>query len=168
MLDILQRELVAGGARSAAVGVVIVDLDHFKNVNDTYGHFAGDTVLSEAARRMQSCMREYDAIGRYGGEEFLVLLPGCDERSTRNQAERMRNHLAHHQIKVTDAEVSVTASFGGTSFPPGSACTSEQLIRRADEALYLAKRLGRNRVEYLPSDNSEPAAAGTGLINSAV
>ncbi len=167
VLEILQRELARAQRERRPFGVVIVDLDHFKNVNDTYGHFAGDTVLTEAGRRMQSCMREYDAIGRYGGEEFLVLLPGCDERSTRNQSERMRANLANTAINVTDASLGITASFGGTSFVPGSACATEQLIRRADEALYLAKRLGRNRVEYLPCDGSESTPSEAGLIGSA-
>src|SRR5580704_4386258 len=93
ILDILQRELIRGGREERSVGVVLADLDHFKLVNDTYGHFAGDAVLREFARRMQSSIRAYDAIGRYGGEEFLIIFPGCDEQCTSNQAERMRSAL---------------------------------------------------------------------------
>src|SRR5580692_11710582 len=93
ILDILQRELVRGGREKRGVGVVLADLDHFKEVNDTYGHFAGDAVLCESAHRMQSSMRHYDTIGRYGGEEFLVVLPGCEEPCTSRQAERMRAAL---------------------------------------------------------------------------
>jgi diguanylate cyclase (GGDEF)-like protein len=166
VLEILQRELSRAQRERRPLGVVIVDLDHFKNVNDTYGHFAGDAVLSEAGRRMQSDMREYDSLGRYGGEEFLVLLPGCDERTTCNQAERMRVHLAGQSMVLTDTALTITASFGGTSLEPGAPCTAEQLIRRADEALYRAKRLGRNRVEYLGCDGTEPAPTDIRLIGT--
>jgi diguanylate cyclase (GGDEF)-like protein len=136
----------------------MVDLDHFKNVNDNHGHFAGDAVLCESARRMQGTIRQYDAIGRYGGEEFLVMLPGCDEQGCFNLAERMRKQLSQAQMSLTENAINVTASFGATVAVPGQVWTVESLIRKADEALYLAKRLGRNRVEVLPIE-SPPAAA---------
>ena len=88
ILDAGTGALAAEGAEP--LGMVIVDLDHFKNVNDTHGHLAGDAVLCESARRMHSAIRQYDSIGRYGGEEFLILLPGCDEHGSFNQAERLR------------------------------------------------------------------------------
>lgn len=159
ILDILQREMARSTREKRPLGVLLVDLDHFKNVNDTHGHFAGDAVLSEAGRRMQSDLREYDALGRYGGEEFLILLPGCDERSTRSSGERIRAHLANHPMVLSDATLKVTASFGATCTMPGMSCTAEELIRRADEALYRAKDLGRNRVEYLDCDEPENEAA---------
>src|SRR5579862_1794375 len=89
ILDIFQRELTRGAREQRPVGVVLADLDHFKTINDTYGHFAGDAVLREFTRRILSSMRPYDAIGRYGGEEFLMVLPGCDEDAAMAQAERM-------------------------------------------------------------------------------
>jgi diguanylate cyclase (GGDEF)-like protein len=157
ILDILQRELSRAMRERRPLGLLLVDLDHFKSVNDTHGHFAGDAVLSEAGRRMQSGLREYDALGRYGGEEFLVLLPGCDERSTRSSGERIRAHLANQPMVLSDTTLRVTASFGGTCAKPGSNCTAEELIRRADEALYRAKDLGRNRVEYFDPGDPEKA-----------
>jgi two-component system cell cycle response regulator len=138
------------------VGLAMVDLDHFKSVNDAHGHFAGDAVLCETARRMQNTIRQYDSIGRYGGEEFLILLPGCDEQSSFKRAERLRQQLSRSDIPLNETSVCVTASFGVTTALPGQSWSPEALIRKADEALYLAKRLGRNRVEFMSYD-SEPA-----------
>ena len=149
ILESLQRELARSQRERCPVGVVIVDLDNFKNINDTYGHQVGDAVLVEAGKRMQSDMREYDSIGRYGGEEFLVILPGCDERNTINQAARMCRHMASQPLFAQETELRLTASFGATSVPPGVAVTPEFIIRHADTALYRAKEAGRNRVEYL-------------------
>ncbi|HTP89375.1 MAG TPA: diguanylate cyclase [Bryobacteraceae bacterium] len=155
ILDILQRELSRSLREKRPLGLLLVDLDHFKSVNDTHGHFAGDAVLCEAGRRMYSDLREYDSLGRYGGEEFLILLPGCDERATRSSAERIRGHLANHPMVLSDTTLKITASFGGTCVLPGVSCTAEELIRRADEALYRAKDNGRNRVEFLGVDEAE-------------
>ena len=149
ILEVLQRELSRSQRERCPLGVVIVDLDNFKSINDTYGHVVGDAVLVEAGRRMQGDMREYDSIGRYGGEEFLVTLPGCDERNTVTQAKRMCSHLAGKPISALEATIPLTGSFGATSVPPGVAVTPEFIIRHADTALYRAKSLGRNRVEYL-------------------
>ena len=146
ILDILQRELARGGRENRPVGVVLADLDHFKSINDTYGHFAGDAVLREFARRMQNTMRSYDAIGRYGGEEFLIVLPGCDEVCTSAQAERMRRALDVAPMAINEEERMVTCSFGATCWRPGMDPSSDLLIRTADDALYAAKNHGRNRV----------------------
>jgi diguanylate cyclase (GGDEF)-like protein len=158
IFDLLCRELSRAERECKPVGVVMVDLDHFKSVNDNHGHFARDAVLCESARRMRSTIRQYDAIGRYGGEEFLVVLPGCDEQSSFNLAERMRKQLSQSQMSLMELATNVTASFGATVAVPGQVWTAESLIRKADEALYLAKRLGRNRVEVLPIE-SPPATA---------
>ena len=159
ILENLRGELARSERESRPVGVIMVDLDHFKVINDTFGHFAGDVVLQEAAERMRHSIRNYDVIGRYGGEEFLILMPGCDEKSTFAQAERLRTYLADEQIQLPSMGVTLTASFGCTSALPGRHPTAEMLVRRADEALYLAKRLGRNRVEFLPSSHDVNLAA---------
>lgn len=155
ILDILNGELSRSSREQRPVGVILVDLDHFKGINDTFGHHAGDAVLQEASNRMRTAVRKYDSVGRYGGEEFLILLPGCDEVSTFAQGQRLRAHLAHDKVLLPGTSIGLTASFGCTSAMPGRRVSADALIRRADEALYLAKRLGRNRAEFLPSE--EPA-----------
>jgi two-component system, cell cycle response regulator len=169
ILDILQRELTRAVRESRNLGLVLADLDSFKAINDTYGHFAGDAVLREFSRRMLHCMRSYDAIGRYGGEEFLIVLPGCDEHCTATQAERMRVTLAGEPMLINEIRYESTCSFGGTSWHPGMPQHVENLIRIADKALYMAKNQGRDRVVMLPparsaiSDQLPVSARGIGL-----
>jgi diguanylate cyclase (GGDEF)-like protein len=158
ILNQLDRELSRSTRELRPLGVVIVDLDHFKQINDAHGHQAGDAVLREAARRMQSGIRQYDSLGRYGGEEFLILFPGCGIPESYAQAERLRKQLALTEMQVSDnCSLRVTASFGVTTALPSEAWTQETLIHKADEALYLAKKQGRNRVEIL-TGCSEPVA----------
>ena len=125
--------------------VIFIDIDHFKNINDTYGHPAGDVVLQEVAQAIKRNLRGADIVGRYGGEEILVGLVGADlERSTQI-AEDLRTKVEAQKIMVGDKEVSVTASFGVAAMRAGM--TLQQLLAEADEALYRAKSEGRNRVE---------------------
>jgi two-component system, cell cycle response regulator len=146
ILEILEKELSRAQREHGFVGVSLADLDHFKIVNDTYGHVAGDAVLHEAVRRMQAAMRPYDSIGRYGGEEFLVVLPGCDEDATVQQAERLRVALSSEPMNLVENRVIVTASFGCTVVSPDMQPTVGQVVHWADEALYRAKDEGRNCV----------------------
>ncbi len=149
ILEILGRELTRALREQNTVGVVMADLDHFKSINDTHGHAVGDAVLCEAARRMQAEMRSYDSLGRYGGEEFLVVLPGCDDSCASRQAERMRTIISATPIVVGGRSLALTASFGCTTthLDCGEA-TAEPYIRLADEALYESKRRGRNCVTH--------------------
>ena len=147
IFEILERELSRSSRDGIPVGIVVADLDHFKAINDTYGHLAGDHALREAASRMQSCIRAYDSIGRYGGEEFVIVLPGADERTVRVQAERMRSAICDTPITLPERSLSVSSSFGCT-VGMGNEATAEMLIRTADTALYKAKRAGRDRVEF--------------------
>jgi two-component system, cell cycle response regulator len=144
----LDQEFARCHRDQRTVGVILLDIDHFKRINDTYGHFAGDAVLRETAARLRGNMRPYDQVGRYGGEEFLVVLPNCDLEQAAAQAERMRSKLQATSMLIDGAELTITASFGVT-VSDGSERTPDVFIRVADEALYRAKAAGRNRVHAL-------------------
>jgi diguanylate cyclase (GGDEF)-like protein len=147
ILDTLERELARADREEISVGLAMADLDHFKRVNDTYGHLVGDAVLREAARRMQALVRRYDAIGRYGGEEFLVIVPGCNIACAQSQAERLRTGIGQEPFEVPGGTLQLTLSVGVTASAPLGGADADSLIRAADAALYRAKTAGRNRVE---------------------
>ncbi|MCS7023527.1 MAG: diguanylate cyclase [Bryobacteraceae bacterium] len=148
ILEVLTRELVRGFRERTPVAALMMDLDHFKQINDTYGHLAGDAVLQEASRRLLNSVRTYDGVGRYGGEEFLIVLPGCDETSILHRAEAMRLAICESPVVAGDVTIPVTASFGAAVCPVNCQLESLALIALADEALYEAKRNGRNRVSF--------------------
>jgi two-component system cell cycle response regulator len=155
-LDSLRDELARARRKRSGVGLVMLDLDHFKRVNDTLGHLAGDAVLIEAAQRMCQELRTYDQLGRFGGEEFVVVVPDTDPAGAASVAERMREVIAGRPVWAEGHSVHVTASLG-VAWTPGDA-EADDLVREADEALYAAKRAGRDRVELGPSCRG-PAAA---------
>lgn len=150
ILEKLDDELARAARARTPVSAIMVDLDRFKSINDTYGHLAGDTVLREAAHRMKSTARRYDSVGRYGGEEFLIVLPGCDAPDAAVQAERMRAAIGATPLLAPSPPVLVTASLGVACT---SHCAPEALVREADFALYEAKAEGRNRVVVHPGES---------------
>jgi two-component system, cell cycle response regulator len=168
ILEILRKELARSSRERRHVGIVMTDMDYFKKVNDTHGHLAGDAVLREAAQRMQTRMRSYDAIGRYGGEEFLIVLPGCGRPETLAQAERLRTVLSADPVRLSETSISITASFGCTSVEPADIISTEGVIHLADEALYRAKRIGRNAVEWLTSESDVGESDNTTAVKAAM
>ncbi len=145
ILETLDRELTRSIRENTPLAVIMVDLDHFKGINDTHGHQAGDAVLKETARRMLSSLRAYDSVGRYGGEEFLVVIPGSDMDAAVELAERLRLGVSAQPVSVDGTMISATLSLG-LAVSTGEITRPEQLLQRADEALYGAKAAGRNRV----------------------
>jgi len=160
VLDTLDRELARGFRESRPVGLLVIDVDHFKRVNDTHGHPAGDGVLREVGRRLSEVLRPYDTLGRYGGEEFLVILPDCDPGSMRRLAERLRHAIRDTAVDLPDGLIPVTISLGGACSDPATPGDASALLRTADQALYRAKRLGRDRTEITPhpAEHSAPRA----------
>ncbi len=152
ILDQLARELDRATRQRTVLSVIVGDLDHFKVINDTYGHLCGDHVLRESAHRLVELMRGYDAVGRYGGEEFLIVLPSYDAAMNPRRSHELVEVLAAHPFDWNGTEINITCSFGVTVTQPClDHATIDDLIRRADKALYEAKRNGRNRVEFDPS-----------------
>jgi diguanylate cyclase (GGDEF)-like protein len=142
--DIASKELTRG----SPFGVLMVDLDHFKRVNDTYGHLAGDEVLKAVAGTVRRSVRDYDTVGRFGGEEFVVLLPGLRNRDVLAIAERIRRAISQLRVPLPDSDTvlsTLSASIGAAVYPEAASGVDE-LVHAADTALYRAKRAGRNRV----------------------
>jgi two-component system cell cycle response regulator len=141
----MERELARAQRDATPVGIVLFDVDHFKRVNDEFGHETGDYVLREITKRLSSSLREYDGIGRYGGEEFLIVIPGCDLATTFRRANQIRELISDKPVITPRGAIDVTISIGAAV--TDAAANVELPLRRADAALYKAKRNGRNRVE---------------------
>jgi len=140
----LAQAMVIDSKANRPTSIMMADLDHFKNINDTHGHLVGDKVLMEVARRLSSGVRDFDSLGRYGGEEFLVVLKGTPLSTALTVAERVRTHVAAGPVSLHSVKVDVTISIGVAVIMPGE--NIETFIKRADNALYVAKADGRNCV----------------------
>jgi two-component system, cell cycle response regulator len=163
-LDLLASELQRASRSHTPTGILMIDLDHFKKVNDTHGHPVGDAVLREAAHRISDAVRSYDFVGRYGGEEFLAVLSNCTLDDLRMVAERIRCAVAEAAVATKAINVTVTVSIGGVVTSNGT--DDLELLSAADSALYEAKRSGRNRVvighcDVTPSQEALSVICGT-------
>jgi diguanylate cyclase (GGDEF)-like protein len=141
----LQEEVIRAARYELGLSMLLFDLDHFKSINDQYGHPAGDAVLVAVAQIIRSCLRESDFAGRYGGEEFGVILPSTNVVGAMVVAERLRRQIEAQEIQCDSTTIHVSASIGVVEFG-GDVVSVERLIAKADEALYQAKAAGRNRV----------------------
>jgi diguanylate cyclase (GGDEF)-like protein len=145
ILELMEREVVRAQREVTVLAVVIADLDHFKQINDAWGHLVGDRVLRTAAQRLGFCLREYDSIGRYGGEEFLILIPGYDPAEGRSRLDELVASIRDHRFLDDGREIRTGCSFGVTAYRPETRLASiEELLATADAALYRAKAAGRN------------------------
>ena len=149
LFDQFSYELARSRRSGNPVSVCVMDLDHFKQINDRYGHAIGDKVLLMVARVLRDCLRETDRIGRIGGEEFMLLMPETDQQGAAKVIERCRQRLCGTPVVVEgEAPFHVSASFGVTCSGTGDTLGEEQLFTRADQALYQAKEAGRNRMAF--------------------
>ena len=153
ILERLSEEMARTQRDATRLGVGMIDIDHFKRINDAYGHAAGDCVLREVVARASSATRPYDAFGRFGGEEFLAIVPACPEAEVASVLERIRSAVADSPVAVEGHKVRVTVSIGGAM---SRGTSVDALIRSADDALYQAKVAGRDRV-VVAGRSSSPA-----------
>jgi two-component system, cell cycle response regulator len=144
---LLKSELFRSARESTPVSVMICDIDHFKQINDVHGHLVGDEVLQQVSTRLQAFMRQYDAVGRYGGEEFLIVLGGCTASSLRKRAEELREEICGRAFQTKSGPIFVSMSVGAVTIEQWNRSTPvEPFLKEADAALYRAKEAGRNCV----------------------
>jgi diguanylate cyclase (GGDEF)-like protein/PAS domain S-box-containing protein len=157
ILDLLERELRRTRREHGSTALLIADVDNFKLVNDTLGHVVGDEVLREVARRLTEAVRSYDFVGRYGGEEFLLVLSNCENCSPFGRAEEIRKSICRSPISTSRGELPITISIGVLASSDWSSMPTEEMLRQADAALYTAKAAGRNCCHFIsskPADES--------------
>jgi diguanylate cyclase (GGDEF)-like protein len=145
-VELLNQEFARVGRYEEGVGILLVDIDHFKRVNDEMGHPAGDAVIRQLAVVLKDTLRAVDSVGRYGGEEFIAVLPHTGRAECLKAGERVRRAVEAHAFRAGDREVRITVSVGTASYPSEDADSPDALVRVADRALYRAKEAGRNRV----------------------
>lgn len=147
VLDALGRERSRQVRGGGSFGIILLDVDHFKYVNDTHGHQCGDAVLQEVSRIMTASVRAYDTVGRYGGEEFLIVVPAADAASVFGLSERIRHTIESKPVATDSGEIPITVSLGLAVSSDVAPLDAEAMLNTADNALYRAKELGRNRSE---------------------
>jgi diguanylate cyclase (GGDEF)-like protein len=155
LMEVLTKEVARAERYQRPLAVLMIDVDHFKLYNDTCGHLAGDEVLRNIAAIFRGCLRESDCVGRYGGEEFLIILPETVADDAWRIADRIRSRLAEEDFPTDSKPVKITISGGIATFP-GNGRSPESLLKSADAALYQAKNHGRNRV--VPAESEAEAA----------
>lgn len=152
LLERLNEEMPRAKRHNLKLSMLMIDLDHFKECNDAYGHLVGDIVLKDIAKIMKEHIRQVDLVGRYGGEEFAIALPDTDKSSAVNVADRIRQSVERYKFKAYDETIAITISVGVATFPEDGDEVAE-LIDRADQALYKAKAEGRNKVASLSRED---------------
>jgi two-component system cell cycle response regulator len=157
ILAAVEREFARSAREANPLAVILADIDHFKRVNDTLGHAAGDEVLKEVACRLKQDLRPYDVVGRYGGEEFLVVLPGCNLSNGARRADDIRKAVCGAPIVTPFGTTSATISMGVTAADAARIREVSELLHEADISMYAAKKNGRNRVETFSSASSAGA-----------
>ncbi|MGB6867600.1 MAG: GGDEF domain-containing protein, partial [Candidatus Aminicenantaceae bacterium] len=144
ILELLEEELNRNFREKKPLGVIMLDIDNFKSINDTYGHLIGDKVIIEVASRLKKQIRSYDKIGRYGGDELLLILPGLSRQDAKNIAERLRKSVCAEKIQTEVGALDTTVSLGVSIFDNTSRPSTKKIIEESDLALYMAKGRGRN------------------------
>jgi diguanylate cyclase (GGDEF)-like protein len=167
VIEQLNKELVRASRRGAPVAVLMGDLDHFKTINDTHGHAAGDVVLREAARRLKIGVRAYDSVGRLGGEEFIAVLPECDAKTGLSVATRLCRSLVEAPTQYNGAAISHSISIGVAATDQFGSARGDELIRAADAALYRAKHAGRSRALLASEKEFESVKEVTATVPAA-
>jgi diguanylate cyclase (GGDEF)-like protein len=149
IFSLLRSELSRSSRENNPVSVLLCDIDHFKQINDVHGHPVGDEVLQQVSTRLQELVRPHDEVGRYGGEEFLIVLGGCSSPDLKNRAEQVREGICRNPFRTKNGPISVTISVGAITIEDwDKTLPIDPLLREADAALYQAKAAGRNRVVY--------------------
>jgi two-component system cell cycle response regulator len=148
VLEQLDNDRERALREQTSLGLMVVDIDHFKQINDTLGHLAGDQVLAAIGNRLRSQTRLYDSVGRYGGDEFIVIMPGAGQKELEHRAEMIRESIATLSLDCGSSMLSPTVSIGLSVLNPRSPASCEQLFKLADSALYQAKGEGRNRIAF--------------------
>jgi diguanylate cyclase (GGDEF)-like protein len=161
VLDLLSRELSRSQREHGSTVLLLGDLDHFKSVNDKFGHLVGDDVLKEVSRRLLASIRSYDFVGRYGGEEFLIVSTNCNSNSAMARAEEIRIAIAESPVQTQAGALPVTMSLGVLLSHEWGARPMQELMQEADVALYAAKAAGRNCIRMAKPDAAQEIAAVT-------